>query len=102
MRACLASGVFFIAGLAAARSAPETPAHTPGAPAATRPIVQGKVATPAGAHAAPGSLPKASLPKAPLTAPRSAKAVPATLGGPAKYDARKSAKLGGAVMPHRP
>jgi hypothetical protein len=33
---------------------------------------------------------------------RPGKSAPAALGGPAKYDAKKGAMLGGTVMPHRP
>ena len=65
---------------------------------AARPIAPGDAAMPAGAHARPSYAPKAPVLPAPLAAPpRSGKNAPATLGGPAKYDAKKGAMLGGTV-----
>ena len=113
MRALLACGVLVIAALAdCAPAAPAEPARLattrPTAPAdarsiSTRPLVKANAATPAGAHAGPNSprpLSKASVPPTALSAPR--RTVPAALGGPPKYDAKKGAILGGTVMPHRP
>jgi hypothetical protein len=45
--------------------------------------------------------PRTPASPAPLAArPRPGKNVPTTHGCPAKYDAKKGAKLGGAAMPH--
>jgi hypothetical protein len=118
MRALLACGVLVIAGLAggapaamsadaaaqssrtasARTAAARTPAAPPNRSIGTRPIASGNAAAPAGG---PGNLHKPSVPKAPLAASRPGKA-PGALGGPAKYDAKKGAMLGGTVMPHRP
>ena len=117
MRALLACGVLVVAALA--DRAPAAAAASPAAVAVSRttaeraagpahlattgPLVKANAATPAGAHAGPNSprpLSKASVPPTALSAPR--RTVPAALGGPPKYDAKKGAILGGTVMPHRP
>jgi hypothetical protein len=73
----------------------------PAAPRLAAPVSPGRSTVPgkaaAGAHA--GIRPAA--PKSAST-PRPAKNAPATLGGPAKYDAKKGAMLGGTMMPHKP
>ena len=101
--------MLIIAGLTGGAHTPvaHTPAaHTraqrapapPAAGLAPRPI-----GVPAGAHIRPSFAPKVSASPAPLAArPRPGNNAPTTLGGPAKYDAKKGALLGGTVMPHRP
>jgi hypothetical protein len=124
MRALFACGMLIIAGptggalaatavdAAAATRADTTPAaHAPAAhaPAAHAPapravsLAPRPLGVPAGAHIQPTFAPKASASPAPLAARlRPGKNAPTTLGGPAKYDAKKGAMLGGSVMPHRP
>jgi hypothetical protein len=102
---------------AAHTPAPRTPAaasHATARPGGTAPVARiavpraaslapRPIGVPAGAHVQPSHAPKASAPPAPLAArPRPGKNAPTTLGGPAKYDAKKGAMLGGNVMPHRP
>jgi len=88
-RALLACGVLIIAGLAGgALGAPAPRSTPPPHPAAPR-----------AASLAPP--PKAPPPPPPLAArPRPGKNVSTPLGGPAKYDAKKGAMLGGAALPH--
>jgi hypothetical protein len=74
--------IVFLAGSAPAALAADTAAKPAARPApASRP-----------APAAPRPARSASRPKTASTA----------LGGPAKYDAKKGAMLGGTVMPHKP
>jgi len=119
MRAAFACRMLVTAGLASgalgspAPHAPAprtTPRHAPAAhtPAAQMPAPTASLIAPrlpgapsAGAHVKPNFGPRVSTPPAPLAArPRPGKNVPTTLGGPAKYDAKKGATLGGAVLPH--
>ena len=116
MHARLACGVLLIAALtgrtpaamsadtAAAAVAPRSaPAARAKNPAAQKPKTDTAVhlssTPPVGA---PGSVYKASMPKPPAAVFRSGKSAPASLGGPARYDAKKGAMLGGTVMPQRP
>ena len=89
-RALLACGVLIIAGLAGGAL---------GAPAPRTPPAPAPAPAPRAASLAPH--PKAPAPPAPLAArPRPGKNVSTPLGGPAKYDAKKGAMLGGAALPH--
>jgi hypothetical protein len=104
MRALFACSMFIIAGLTVGTLAPTAVAAAPRAaspaPRAASPAPRA-IGVPAGARVQPGHVPKASA-SAPLAdRPRPGKNAPTTLGGPAKYDAKKGAMLGGSVMPHR-
>ena len=116
MRALFAGRVFIIAGLAGGALAPTAVDAAPIDTAAART----PAARPAAAHPAQGARPANLVPRplgvprgshvqpkwaapAPLAArPRPGKNAPTTLGGPGKYDAKKGARLGDSVMPHRP
>jgi hypothetical protein len=98
MRALLACGMLVVAGLAAgapAAMSADTASQTPRSamsrpPATVRPPATSRTTTRVG----PSTTRRVS--STPHTT------VPAALGGPAKYDAKKGAMLGGTVMPHRP
>jgi hypothetical protein len=92
MRAFLACGVLVIAGLAVVATAAMSADLAAKTAARAAPAARAK--TPAAQNSRTATT-------VPFAAPRAGKTVPATLGGPAKYDAKKGAMLGGTVMQPR-
>jgi hypothetical protein len=101
MRALLACGTLVIAGLAAGAAEAKSPAAKNSQAAITLPsaasLTRARV-TSSTTHIASGVTGSVQSHASTPTG----KTVPATLGGRAKYDAKKGAILGGTVMPRRP
>jgi hypothetical protein len=101
MRPLLAGALLVIAALAQATRAAISAQHSAGPPAALPAILAAQSSKTGAPTPRPAQPPLAAI-KTPTAAtlPKSrAATAPVGLGGPAKYDPKKNAMLGGTVMP---